>query len=137
MICSTLFKASSLELYKLSTTTTSYPAFKSSTHVWLPIYPAPPATKIAMISPPLLYILFIYTIFYHTTFHDIIKVFLVKQLLGTRLSLNLSSFNIITFFTSMSHGKCLSWQCSVCHHAWKQLIFLHCWKFNSYRLLFF
>ena len=39
---------------------------------------APPATKIAMISPPLLYILFIYTIFYHTTFHDIIKVFLVK-----------------------------------------------------------
>ena len=42
------------ELLKLSSTTTSYPAFCSSTHVWLPIYPAPPVTKIAITLPPFL-----------------------------------------------------------------------------------
>lgn len=49
VIAFTLSKDFSDELLKLSNTTTSYPAFCNSTHVWLPIYPAPPVTKIAII----------------------------------------------------------------------------------------
>ena len=37
--------ASGLELTKLSTMISSWPAFNSSTQVWLPMYPAPPVTR--------------------------------------------------------------------------------------------
>ncbi len=41
----TRFSDSLQELQKLSTTTTSWPAFRSSTHVCEPMNPAPPVTK--------------------------------------------------------------------------------------------
>lgn len=43
---STRRSAWSLALQRLSTTVTSKPALSSSTHVWLPMYPAPPVTRI-------------------------------------------------------------------------------------------
>ena len=46
VIFSTRRSASSLELHRLSATMISQPASMSSTQVWLPIYPAPPLTKI-------------------------------------------------------------------------------------------
>lgn len=49
------FKTSGLELEKLSTITTSFPAWISSTTVWLPINPAPPVTRIAMVTRSFLF----------------------------------------------------------------------------------
>ena len=55
---STRFNDSFDELQRLSYTTTSYPSFKSSSAVWLPMYPAPPVINIffAIIVPPIFYL---------------------------------------------------------------------------------
>ena len=45
---STRRKDSELLLAKLSTTTTSWPASSSSRQTWLPMYPAPPVTRMDM-----------------------------------------------------------------------------------------